>query len=802
MRFHRLAFSTVAILALSTFQGFNNFALAEEAEATPTEVAPNAEIPEGENFEFQAEVSRILDIVVNSLYQNKDVFLRELISNASDALDKIRFLGITKPELMADEPELEVRVQYDLEAKTLTVTDTGIGMTREELIANLGTVANSGTTKFMEGLADGAADISQIGMFGVGFYSAFLVADRVTVATKSPTSDTQYIWNSSNGASSFSIAEDPRGNTLKRGTEITLHLKDDAEEYAGYDKLAEMVHHYSEFITHPIFVRKTETMSVPDEDEEASTEDDTEDEFEVGDEEDATEGEEKEVKYKEVTTHTWTRSNADAAIWARGKDDIEDDEYQSFYKLINKEAYSNATSWSHFDAEGNINFKSLVYLPADVPPSMANGDLNNYNNKMKLYVRKVLISDEFELLPKYMSFITGVVDSDDLPLNVNRETLQESKIIAVIRKKTTRKVIDMIKKLADEPIEEEEEETTGSEEDAEIDADGNVIVKDTEKAKKVHPYIEWYKKFQPSIKMGVIEDESNRKRLSKLIRFKTSQSGEDWVSFEDYVANMKDWQKSIYFISGTNQEELEKSPFMEKFNKKDIEVIYFTEPADEYMIGHLREFDSKKITTITHEGIKFDDEDEDLNKRIEKAYKDKYEPLTKFMNKFYGTAVTKIKISQRLESAPAIASSGEYGNTANMERIMKAQAFAHGDNNPMMFGSKILEINPRHPFIDNLLTKIPEGEEKPPIEVRDALWNLLDTALLNGGYSIREGKAFNMRMMRSIKAGLGVESVELLTEIEPAVEEDVPPEPVMGDGINLDDFADFDMDASDLPESP
>lgn len=802
MRFHRLAFSTVAILALSTFQGFNNFALAEEAEATPTEVAPNAEIPEGENFEFQAEVSRILDIVVNSLYQNKDVFLRELISNASDALDKIRFLGITKPELMADEPELEVRVQYDLEAKTLTVTDTGIGMTREELIANLGTVANSGTTKFMEGLADGAADISQIGMFGVGFYSAFLVADRVTVATKSPTSDTQYIWNSSNGASSFSIAEDPRGNTLKRGTEITLHLKDDAEEYAGYDKLAEMVHHYSEFITHPIFVRKTETMSVPDEDEEASTEDDTEDEFEVGDEEDATEGEEKEVKYKEVTTHTWTRSNADAAIWARGKDDIEDDEYQSFYKLINKEAYSNATSWSHFDAEGNINFKSLVYLPADVPPSMANGDLNNYNNKMKLYVRKVLISDEFELLPKYMSFITGVVDSDDLPLNVNRETLQESKIIAVIRKKTTRKVIDMIKKLADEPIEEEEEETTGSEEDAEIDADGNVIVKDTEKAKKVHPYIEWYKKFQPSIKMGVIEDESNRKRLSKLIRFKTSQSGEDWVSFEDYVANMKDWQKSIYFISGTNQEELEKSPFMEKFNKKDIEVIYFTEPADEYMIGHLREFDSKKITTITHEGIKFDDEDEDLNKRIEKAYKDKYEPLTKFMNKFYGTAVTKIKISQRLESAPAIASSGEYGNTANMERIMKAQAFAHGDNNPMMFGSKILEINPRHPFIDNLLTKIPEGEEKPPIEVRDTLWNLLDTALLNGGYSIREGKAFNMRMMRSIKAGLGVESVELLTEIEPAVEEDVPPEPVMGDGINLDDFADFDMDASDLPESP
>mmetsp|Transcript_17133 Transcript_17133/g.24932 ORF Transcript_17133/g.24932 Transcript_17133/m.24932 type:complete len:808 (-) Transcript_17133:199-2622(-) len=792
MRFHRLAFSTAAVLALSAFQGFNNHALAEEVESTPIEITPESSAPVGEQYEFQAEVSRILDIVVNSLYQNKDVFLRELISNASDALDKIRFVGITKPELMADQPELEVRVQYDLEAKTLTVTDTGIGMTKDELIANLGTVANSGTTKFMEGLADGAADVSQIGMFGVGFYSAFLVADKVSVATKSPLSDTQYIWNSSNGASSFSIAEDPRGNSLKRGTEITLFLKDDAEEYALYEKLSGMVHHYSEFITHPIFVRKTETMQVPEEDEEDSLDEMAEDdELDVGDEEDASTEEEKTPKYKDVTTHSWIRGNADAAIWNRNKEEILDEEYQNFYKLINKEAYKNATSWSHFDAEGNINFKSLVYLPEDVPRSMANGgDVTKFNNKMKLYVRKVLISDEFELLPSYMSFITGVVDSDDLPLNVNRETLQESKIIAVIRKKTTRKVIDMIKKLADQPHEEEEEDA-----DAEIDADGNVIVNDEEekKEKKVHPYIEWYQKFQPSLKMGVIEDESNRKRLAKLIRFKTSKSGEDWVSFEDYVSNMKDWQNSIYFLSGNDLSEMEKSPFMEKFNKKDVEVIYFTQPADEYMVSHMREFDSKKITTITHESIKFDDEDEDLNKRIEKAYKAKYEPLTKFMSKFYGKAVSKIKISQRLESAPAIASSGEYGNTANMERLMQAQAFSHGDHNPLMFGAKTLEINPRHPFIDNLLDKIPEGEEKPPIEIRDALWNLLDTALLNGGYNVREGKAFNMRMMRSIKNGLGVENVDLLEEIEPAVEEDVPPPfPEANAGMNMEDFADFD----------
>jgi Molecular chaperone, HSP90 family len=772
-----------------------DLALAEEVAADTADTAVNTS--SGEPYKFQAEVSRVLDIVVNSLYQNKDVFLRELISNASDALDKIRFLSITKPELLQGKTELEIRISYNKEDKTLTITDSGIGMTKDDLVNNLGTVARSGTTKFMEALQEGAADISQIGMFGVGFYSAFLVADKVSVATKHPQSDKQYVWSSVNGQDTFFIDEDPRGNTLGRGTEITLHLKDDAEQYAEFNKLDQLVHHYSEFVTHPIFVRKTETVQVPDEEDEMEEEkDEADSELDVSDEEDADAAdEEKPKKMKDVTTHSWVKSNADAAIWNRPKEEILDDEYQEFYKLINKDAYGqNATSWSHFDAEGNINFKSLVYMPSNVPNQLLSGDLNNFKSSMKLYVRKVLISDDFELLPKYMSFITGVVDSDDLPLNVNRETLQESKIIAIIRKKVTRKVIDMIQKFADSPMPEKE----SSEDEVEIDEEGNIIEKDdavTEE--KEHPYLEWYTKFQPSIKMGVVEDEANRKRLAKLIRIKTSKSDGKWVSFQDYVENMKDWQKEIYFIAGHDEKELQKSPFMEKFNEKDLEVIYFTEPADEYMIGHLREYDGKKFTTITHENIEFGDEDEDLKRRRSEAYKEKFGPLVKFMNKFYSRAITKVKISSRLGNSPAIVSSSEYGQSANMERIMRAQAFAHGQDAGMMPSMKTLEINPRHPFFEALLEKIPDEDDedaKPSLEVRDALWTLLDTALLNGGYHINEGKAFTGRMMRFIKQNLGTDNFDLLPEIDPKVEEDVPPEVEMGDGINMEDFAEDDLD--------
>jgi len=772
---------------------FNGITLAEESpEATTDAIDP----VDSEKYEFQADVSRVLDIVVNSLYQNKDVFLRELISNASDALDKIRFLAIQKPEMLSDKQDLEIRISYDEEARTLTVSDTGIGMTKDDLVANLGTVARSGTTNFMDALQDGAADISQIGMFGVGFYSAYLVADKVTVASKHPNDPTQHIWTSNNGDNSFSIGEDSRGNSLGRGTEITLHLKEDAEEYADFGRLEKLVSHYSEFITHSIYLRKTEVMEVPDEDEEdePSGEDD---ELDVSDEDEFDDDEEKPKNMKEVTTHTWEKANADAAIWNRPKEEISDDEYQEFWKLISKDG-ENATSWSHFDAEGNINFKSLVYIPTTVPFELRHGDFNNFKSAVKLYVRKVLISDEFELLPKYLSFVKGVIDSDDLPLNVNRETLQESKIISIIRKKVTRKVIDMIKKFADDSSNVDEAEV-------EIDEDGNIIeLEDNDEASpKENEYLKWYENFSPSIKMGVMDDDANRNRLAKLLRVKTSKSDGEWKSLSDYVEGMKDYQKEIYFIAGSNSKEVENSPFMEKFNEKDLEVVYMVETADEYMIERLMEFDGKKFSSITKENIKFGDEDSDLQKRILAAYDDKFKKLTKFMNKFYGSAVMSTKISQRLGSSPAIASSSAYGHSANMERIMRAQVFAHGQDESQVRGFRTLEINPRHPFIEKILEQLPEEEDFDtkdlPQDFRDSLWSLLDTALLNGGFPLNDGKAFTNRMIRTLKSQLAVDSIDLLPEIEPKVEEDVPPEPELdGDGINLDDFVADDLEFEDI----
>jgi len=797
MRFHRLALSTVAFLAVNTLKGFDGFAYADEITDTSSTANVDVEAVDTEKFEFEADVSRVLDIVVNSLYQNKDVFLRELISNASDAIDKARFLAIQKPGVLGDKSELEVRISYDEEARTLTVSDSGIGMTKADLIANLGTVAQSGTTKFMDALQEGSADVSQIGMFGVGFYSSYLVAHKVTVASKHPEDPVQHMWSSNNGESSFSIGTDPRGNTIGRGTEITLHLKDDAEEYADFHRLERLVNHYSEFIQHPIFLRKTEVMEVPDEDEDVESEEkDSEDsDLDISDEDEADEfDEEPEKKMKEVTTYSWEKANADAAIWNRPKDEVTDDEYQGFYKLISKD-YANATTWSHFDAEGNINFKSLVYVPTEVPAQLKQGNFEGYRSAVKLYVRKVLISDEFELLPKYLSFIQGVVDSDDLPLNVNRETLQESKIIKIVGKKVTRKVLDMIKKFADSPVEEDTE-------DLEIDEDGNIIEPEdgVEKEKKEHPYLAWYENFAPSLKMGVMEDDTNRSRIVKLLRVKTSKSDGKYISFTEYVENMKPNQKDIYYIPGQTLEEVEESPFMDKFVEKGLEVIYMTDPADEYMIERMRDFDGKKFSIITSEGVSLGEEDEDVQKRIHLAYEDKFGVLTKFLNKFYGKAVTKTQVSKRLGRIPAIVSSGSYGHSANMEKIIRAQVYAHGKDENQVRGMRTLEINPRHPFMEKLLEEIPEDPKDTPQELKDFLWSLLDTALLSGGFTINNTKTFSSRMIRMLQADLDIESLTLLPEIEPKEIEDTDiPEPEFDpemnfDNINLDDF-DLDTEA-------
>lgn len=804
MRFHHLALSALACLAANSFSGnFNGFALADETSEesiAPETTSTSYAVPESsESYKFQAEVNKMLDIVVNSLYQKKDVFLRELISNASDALDKIRFLSIGTPSVLDEKEELEIKIQFDEAERSITITDSGVGMTKADLISNLGTVARSGTTNFMKAIQEGKADVSMIGQFGVGFYSSFLVSDRVRVASKSHDDPVQHIWESVNGESDFHVYEDPRGDTLGRGTEITLFLKEDAVDYCDGQKIKELVEFYSEFITHPIKIRTTKTVEVPVEEDEEEEEEKEEDDLEVKDE-DEEEEEEKEKKTETVTTYSWDQVNTHKPIWSRSKDDITDDEYKQFYKVISHD-YDEPARWNHFDAEGNVNFKALIYLPNRVPADIQREGWSNIMDKsggIKLYVRKVMISDEFELLPTYLGkFVKGVIDSDDLPLNVNREALQESKIIKVISKKVVRKVIETITKFSKEKNEEEEED---DEEKKEEDTE------DEEKAVSEHPYITWYKEFSNGLKMGILEDSSNRMKLVKLLRFKTTKfSGDnDWVTIEEYISRMKDWQDSIYFFPGDSVEKLKDSEFLEIFNTKDIEVLYFIDPIDEYLTQELKEYEGKKFVPITRSNLKFKDEDASLLNRREKAYNAKFKPLIKFLKNTFGSDVTRVSISKRLESAPAMVSSGVQGYTANMEKIIRVQAFQHNRGDQMQGGpqfERILEINPRHPFCTKILdmVKFEDGSEraeeggfKTTDEATTMAWLLYDMATLNSGYDLVNSSNYGTRMLSVIQKQLEIEDMELEEEIDPPVEEDEPPE--ADDDIESMNFDDFDIE--------
>ena len=759
------------------------------ADATATTSSIDEPPPSNaEHFAFQAEVSRMLDIVVNSLYQHKEVFMRELISNAADALDKYRYLALTEPKTYDDGSgtPLEVRISFDEASRTLTLRDTGVGMTHDDLVSNLGTVARSGTGKFLEALKENADAVSQIGQFGVGFYSAFLVADKVRVKSKNPTHPDVHVWESANGAGDFVVYKVDDAE-FTRGTEITLHLKEDALEYADAKRLSELVTRYSEFIVHPIFLQITETMQVPVEGDE-EVEKPTDAEEEKSEDDLTVEEEEKEPKMKEVITHTWERLNDNPAIWTREKESITDSEYQSFYNVLSGDDGTEAASWSHFFAEGNINFKSILYLPESLPPSIQYMDVPK--GLVRLYVRKVLIGDDFNLLPRYLSFMRGVVDSDDLPLNVNRETLQESKILTVIQKKLVRKAIELIKNFSKES----EEADSG---EAEIDADGNV---DVEKKNK---YLDWYKKFSPNLKLGCIEDEPNRSKLMKLLRFQTSKSNGEYISLSNYVENMKDWQDEIYVIGGANAEEIEKSAFLEPFAEKDLEILFLTDTIDEYLIKAVGDFEKKKFKQVTSENVKFKDEDEDLIKRREKYYKKEFQPLTKWLRRLFHGSVVRVQVAKRsLGSMPAVVTSSDFGNSANMERIARAQAFQHGVDPSSLMSIKILEINPRHPFVKKLLAEAPgedadaEGDKDIAQSTVDAAWMIHDMAMLNGGYPINDPKAHNERITKVLQSQFGLESVKLEAEVDPPLEEDEAPDVDMGmGGMNMEDF---DMDSIDL----
>merc|ERR1719499_2831560 len=476
-----------------------------------------------EKHEFQAEVNRLMDIIINSLYTDKQVFLRELISNAADALEKARFHSVQDETFLGETKDLEIKMEHDADAKTISIVDTGVGMSKADLINNLGTVAKSGTTNFLEAMSEGA-DANLIGQFGVGFYSAFLVADKVSVTSKCNDDPVQHVWESSAEAS-FTVVPDPRGNTLGRGSRVTLHLKEDAHDYLSEDKLKDASKKYSQFIQFPIYVKVKKEVDAEaeedDDDDDKEDEDEEEkDDVETKDEEEA--DAEKKEKPTKKTVYEWEQVNTQKAIWLRSKEEVTEEEYTEFYKSISKD-YLDPLAYTHFNAEGEIEFKSILYLPKKAPFDM----MDNYWTKksdVKLFVRRVLVAEKFdELLPRYLNFVRGVVDSDDLPLNVSREQLQQNKIMKVISKKLVRKVLELMKKLAKEEEGDGDDDEDGDEEEKGDDEPQEK----TEKKKDADDEGSWskfWKEFNKNLKMGCYEDDSNRSKLSKLLRFITTKS--------------------------------------------------------------------------------------------------------------------------------------------------------------------------------------------------------------------------------------------------------------------------------------
>jgi len=729
--------------------------------------------------EFQAEVNRLMEIIINSLYKTRDIFLRELISNANDAIDKIRMRSLTNKDLLGDNTNFEIKVQCDADAGTLTILDTGIGMTAQELQANLGTIAHSGTAAFLDealnaAAATGTDGSNLIGQFGVGFYSAFLVADEVTVISKS-NDDDQQIWVS-RADGNYAIAKDPRGNTLGRGTAIILKLKPDAvKEFVDEDNIGNIIKRYSQFIQYPIYLysKRTETEEVPlDEDELAAASDEEDDELSIGDEETG-EADKPKTKTVEKVLTFWKRLNENKPIWSRRPSEIEDDEYLSFYKALTSDAVEPLTH-THFKAEGEIEFDSILYIPGSAPAGMYD---QYYNSKssMRLYVRRVLVADEFEdIIPRYLNFVKGLVDSNDLPLNVNREDLQKSKVMKLISRKLTRKVLDMLRKLSSDDEEDEEEEAGGDEDGG--DAAAKLPSADSK-------YIKFWSEFGKSIKLGILEDQRNNKRLMELLRFPSSKSTDIPISLAQYVSRMQAGQKHIYYISGPSIEEVEASPFMERLRARNWEVLYFVDNLDEYL--NLADYDDFKFQAINKDGTEIDGQKmQDFLKQKE----DEFEDLKTWLKDVYGARISKVVISSSLAESPMAIGTAKYGYSSYMEKLAKSQAFGAGG---AIKATKILQLNYRHPVIVDLKQRIEDGEGEENQELQDMANLLLDVALIKSGFEI--DNEFQQPL---------VDTVERVVRKTLKVAPDAPLEaqPEFADEVDMDEEGDEEEEEEDEDE--
>jgi len=723
-----------------------------------------------EKFSFNADVTRLMDIIINSLYTHKEVFVRELISNASDACDKARFMAVQNPDFLGDKKDLEIRVELDPEAKTFTLIDTGIGMTKNDLVKNLGTIAKSGTTSFIEAISKGNS-LNLIGQFGVGFYSTYLVSNKVVVTSKNHDDDDQHVWVSTAG-SYFTVATDPRGNTLGRGTRVTLYLKEDAVEFSEVDVIRKNIKKYSEFINYPIYLRVNKTYSREEEEETAAEPEKTEtttttDDLEVTDEK-KEEKKEKQKKYVTDWRWEWELVNENKPLWLRDKKEVTSEEYNKFYKALTKDT-DDPFSHEHGKTEGEVNFRYILYIPSKRPYDL----FENYygkNSALKLYVRRVLVNEQFEeLMPRYLNFIKGVVDSDDLPLNVSREQLQQHKMIKVMSTKLVRTAIQMMMKLS---IEKESEEDEDEDEEDDVENTGEDKKKD-EKKKVENKFIKFYENFGKNIKLGVIEDSANRTRLAKLLRFYSTKNPNDLISLEDYIKNMKPKQEYIYYLAGKERDVLFKSPLLQKLKEKDVEVLLLDDPIDEFCVQNLSEYDKKKLKNVAKKDLKLWDEDEESERKRQKKIEEYYNVLVSWWKNRLGKQVEKIEVSKRLVDNPCIIVSSEHGYSANMQRIQESQAFTNQDksSSAYLYGKKYLEINPSHPAIKKLRERLVESE-KPDAYVEDTADLMFESALLESGYALNDPHEFAARMDRVLKYNLNLDRYEQATPLDVKIEDE------------------------------